>query len=82
VHLDPLAVVVVLGAAALAVSAPDPTAPTIVPLAIAVGGLIGAAVGRFRRLPRPATREITENWAFAFGIAALVIYVLLLVLGV
>jgi hypothetical protein len=47
--------------------------------AAGVGGLLGTALGRARRVPRERVREIAENWAFAGGILGAVAYLLTLV---
>lgn len=61
---------------------PDYRSPSIIPLFAAVGGLIGAAIGRARGVDRDRMREIVENWAFFFGALAAVAYIASIVTGI
>lgn len=80
--IDLLTALALLALATLAVVTPDPHSPSIVPLALVAGGLLGTAVARLRRVDRPRMREITENYAFAAGLLAAFWYLFTLVTGV
>jgi Na+-driven multidrug efflux pump len=57
---------------------PDPSQPTFILFASAMGAFIGATIGRAKRLARDDLRRMAENWAYLFTAAALLVYVLLL----
>jgi hypothetical protein len=57
---------------------PDPSQPTFILFASAMGAFLGATIGRARRLERDDLRRAAENWAYLFTAAALVVYVFLL----
>lgn len=80
--LDPIPPLALAVVAVLVSTLPDPGSPTIVPLGVVAGGLIGAAVGRARRVGRNRTREIAENWGFAFGVLAAAVYLIALLAGI
>lgn len=79
---DPLAAAALVAAALLAASAPELGSPSIVPFGVVIGGLIGAAIGRARGVHRDRTREIAENWAFAFGLLSVALYLVTLLTSV
>ena len=68
--------------AATAARLPDLTDPSVIPLMIALGGLIGAGIGRLRGWPRADVRDLAERWAFAFGVIACLTYLALNIAGV
>jgi Na+-driven multidrug efflux pump len=57
---------------------PDPSQPTFVLFATAMGAFLGASIGRARRLARDDLRRAAENWAYLFTAAALLAYLVLL----
>ena len=54
---------------------PDTSQPSFVLFTAALGAFIGATIGRFRRVEREAVRVYAENWAYAFTVVALLVYV-------
>lgn len=61
---------------------PDFRSPSIISLLAAIGGLIGAAIGRARGVDRNRMREIAENWAFFSGGFAAIVYIGSILTGV
>jgi hypothetical protein len=57
---------------------PDPSQPSFVLLAAALGAFIGATISRVRRVEREDLRANVENWAYALTVAGFVVYVVIL----
>jgi hypothetical protein len=58
----------------IAAALPDPSQPTFVLLAAALGAFIGATISRARRVERERLRVNVENWAYSFTAVALAVY--------
>jgi hypothetical protein len=57
---------------------PDPSQPTFVLFATAMGAFFGATAGRVSGMDRDDLRRTAENWAYYFTAAALLGYLVLL----
>ena len=53
---------------------PDPSHPTFILFASAMGAFLGATIGRAKRVAREDMRRMAENWAYFFTAAAIVVY--------
>jgi hypothetical protein len=70
---------IVIAAGTLAAGLPDPHRASIILFLAGIGALIGAAIGRVRRLPRELIRELAEDWSFAGGLFGTILYLAALV---